>query len=241
MLTTPFSLKNIPKADVKGPICWGNVLFMIAAVIGIAVKNRYSFGFGEWINQEYFVNPLPIIEEHLITDLPLIPEKISVDFDFPDNCRPNGNFGTEKYFHHCEGLIRHYFKMKNLCEPYKDCVIINYREYEPAAWGYFAKMNYDYFQRALAQFPNKRVIVVTNDIPAAKNTIKEDFEYVDVSPIVDFYYLTQAEYLIMSNSTFSWWGAWLSQAKTVAPENWFAGVFKDRSTKDIYCEDWIIL
>ena len=47
-------------------------------------------------------------------------------FDVPDNVSVHGYLGSEKYFKHCEDLIRHYFLMKELCEPYRDCIIINY-------------------------------------------------------------------------------------------------------------------
>jgi hypothetical protein len=244
-MITSFPLDKVYKADVKGPCCWGNILFMIAGVIGIATKNEYCFGFKKWTNQEYFVRSLPVMEEELESfTLPANYKGYDVGFqgfDFPDDRRLLGGFGSEKYFKHCEGLIRYYFEMKELREPYLNCIIISYREYEKEAASIFSRMDYHYFQEALKQFPSKKVVVVTNDIEAAKNTIKEDFEYVSISPIIDFYLLTKAEYLIMSNSTFSWWGAWLSKAKTVAPKKWFTGDFKDFPMKDWYCDDWVVL
>jgi len=43
---------------------------------------------------------------------------------------------------------------------------------------------------------------------------------------------------IIANSSYSWWGAWLSQApekQVVAPKAWFA---KDNESDDLVPEDW---
>ena len=53
--------------------------------------------------------------------------------------------------------------------------------------------------------------------------------------------LSLCDHFIISNSSFSWWGAWLSRSdnKTViAPDTWFGPELKE-DTKDIYCDDWI--
>jgi hypothetical protein len=47
---------------------------------------------------------------------------------------------------------------------------------------------------------------------------------------------------IIANSTYSWWGAWLSQNKTkkvIAPVQWFGtGYTKEHDTKDLIPNDW---
>jgi hypothetical protein len=49
---------------------------------------------------------------------------------------------------------------------------------------------------------------------------------------------------IIANSSFSWWGAWLSSnknKKVIAPAQWFGktGYTKDLNTKDLIPDEWI--
>jgi len=55
--------------------------------------------------------------------------------------------------------------------------------------------------------------------------------------------MTMCDYHIIANSSFSWWGAWLSESKKViAPSQWFgAAQGMPKNWSDIYCKDWIIL
>ena len=53
----------------------------------------------------------------------------------------------------------------------------------------------------------------------------------------DMYLMTLCKHHINANSTFSWWGAWLSQKKgyTICPKSFIRTI----ETKDIYPQDWI--
>ena len=58
----------------------------------------------------------------------------------------------------------------------------------------------------------------------------------------DMCLISMCKNVIMANSSFSWWGAYLNtHADTIiAPKKWF-GTSLDSSWKDIYYKDWIIL
>jgi len=228
---------NRPKANIKGDNTFGNILFFIASTIGIAVKNGYEYGFPKWNNSEYFPNKLPDVKpgDYQFVD---IPEGDFYGFDIPDNSSLLGYMQTEKYFAHCADLIKHYFTLNKVCEPFTDCVLIHYRCYFPQylAMG-FTNMPSEYYIEALKKMPDKKRIVVTDNIDEAYKIIGSGFEYTSNTPIEDFYLMCNAEYLIISNSTFSWWGAWLSNAMTVAPKNWFPNL--PISTKDIVPDRWI--
>ena len=229
-------LMHFPK-----PFGIGNQLFEIAGVIGIATKNGYSYGF-DWPNQEYFEHSLPKKEQR---EFPIhaMPRNYKLydigflGFDVPDNVDLYGLFGSEKYFKHCENLIRYYFTFKEMYNPYSEWIVIHYRDYGIPEFTY---LDHEYYTRALKHFPKTDIVVITNNVEAARKAIKIDCEYVKNSPITDLALMSQAIYLIISNSTFSWWGAWLSKARVVAPLHWYGGSWRDCPTKDLYCDGWIL-
>lgn len=56
----------------------------------------------------------------------------------------------------------------------------------------------------------------------------------------DMYLMTLCRGNIISNSSFSWWGAWLNQCKNkivVSPKIWLNGA----ATPDIWCDGWVKL
>jgi hypothetical protein len=233
------------KANVSSDCSLGNVLFTIAGVIGSAVKNGYGYGFKKWPNQEYFVNPLPGIEKIAFKAYKIPPNYKGFDvgfrgFNIPNNVNVNGYFGSRRYFEHCENLIRYYFTMKDVFTPIKDCIIIHYRNYSASQRLTMASLDETYYKKALSSMPKKKVVVVTDNVDMAFKTIRLKCEYISTSPIKDFYLLAHADYLIGSNSTFSWWGAWLSGAETVVPSRYFEGSFKDCpvNLREFYCDNW---
>lgn len=53
--------------------------------------------------------------------------------------------------------------------------------------------------------------------------------------------LSLCSYFIISNSTFSWWGAWLSKSVdkvVISPSTWF-GPDVVENPVDIWCQDWV--
>jgi hypothetical protein len=67
------------------------------------------------------------------------------------------------------------------------------------------------------------------------NTYTLDDELYDKDEIA-FYLITKAKNLVIANSTFSWWGAYLGEADSViAPERWY---YKSPYSKGLYLKDW---
>lgn len=61
-----------------------------------------------------------------------------------------------------------------------------------------------------------------------------------VSPAIDLTLISNCRHFINANSTFSWWGAWLSphaQKTVIVPNHWYAGARVE--VKDVYLQDWI--
>jgi hypothetical protein len=70
--------------------------------------------------------------------------------------------------------------------------------------------------------PDIKFLIVTDDIPCAKSYMPFDIPAVHQDIGFDFYIVNQAKWLIISNSTFSWWCAWLNTGvnKVIAPKYW---------------------
>jgi hypothetical protein len=65
-----------------------------------------------------------------------------------------------------------------------------------------------------------KFVVITDDINSTNNILPE-LDIISNDMMVDFKLLHLSKYCIISNSTFSWWAAWLSDKEIIiAPNNW---------------------
>jgi hypothetical protein len=70
---------------------------------------------------------------------------------------------------------------------------------------------------------------------------------VSIPGVQEYYYeemmlMSLGQNFVIANSTFSWWGAWLSQhpnKKIVGPKKWFRSVLWWRADRDVIPETWI--
>ena len=84
----------------------------------------------------------------------------------------------------------------------------------------------DYYKKAIKKIGSeKKFIVISDDIKWCKKNIKTtNIRYIDNSSIlIDFFIMTLSNNLIISNSSFSYWGAFLNEKKhkVIAPSLWF--------------------
>ena len=114
----------------------------------------------------------------------------------------------------------------------------------------FAK---SYYLKAAALFPrNSRFIVCSDEPDLACEILRSEQKsnwfsprlidpevYRGSSELADLALLSLCNNLILSNSTFSYWGYFLGVAKTkvVAPKRWFS----DHINGDIYEKEWILI
>lgn len=93
----------------------------------------------------------------------------------------------------------------------------------------------EYYLRAIecmARQVQKPVFICFSQTPEwVKENLSDNYEIRYITPkdykggeIDDLFLLTQCKYFIISNSTFYWWGAWLSEApgkQVIAPHQWY--------------------
>jgi len=72
----------------------------------------------------------------------------------------------------------------------------------------------------------KNLIVISDDIVEAKEILKElPYDFIFINDVMenDFQFLINADCLVIPNSSFAWWGAFLNNKpnkKVYAPKNW---------------------
>ena len=108
----------------------------------------------------------------------------------------------------------------------------------------FLKKQIMYIQKAVNYFKTKvknpKFLIWSNDFYNLDKYFNNNFLFVNNSngnkDLTDLYLLTQCKYFIISPSTFSWWGAWLSKRKNkicVRPKN-----LNVSNNKDFWPKDW---
>lgn len=108
----------------------------------------------------------------------------------------------------------------------------------------------DYYQRAITSIMNRisdpYFLLISDDpsywtsMTAKMKELKENPSYIlcNETDINTFALLQQFHYYIIANSTFSWWGAWLADARhVIAPKRWF-GPSGPKEWEDVYEETW---
>jgi hypothetical protein len=95
----------------------------------------------------------------------------------------------------------------------------------------------------LKKYPEAVFYIFTDDKDWVVDNI--DFsginhEYISMRPHEDLFLMSKCRHNIISNSTFSWWSAWLNNYTdkvVVSPQNWF--VTESNITHDIIPNEWI--
>ena len=250
----------------------GNQMFQIASTIGIADRNGYDYAFPEWKNydhlerfgttedidvQKYFVNRLPIYNGPSLQDQFVHwgywPVRLS-----GSNVSITGHMQSEKYFLHCQHIIRHYFKMVDEYPDNDRCAIhVRLGDYDD---NYHPRLKMDYYEHAMnIMQPGTIFIVFSDEINKAKEMFPETFGGIPIQFVVgkgstnerwvqsdyidDFKLMKSCKHFIIGNSTYSWWPAWLSNQQgkqVIAPSNWF-GQIAGLSSKDLYCNGWKVI
>jgi hypothetical protein len=112
----------------------------------------------------------------------------------------------------------------------------------------------EYYQNAISlindKVHNPTFFFFSDDLHWVKQniTINQPHVYVDIndedSSFEDLRLMSNCKHHIISNSSFSWWGAWLNQNPdkiVIAPRNWFANNELNGQSIDIVPEGWIRL
>lgn len=237
----------------------GNQLFQIASTIGIAKDNKREYGFPNWRYSKYFEGQFPSINHNL--DYEEFKEK---KFNFSRktfNNTPidlNGWFQSEKYFESVG--IRDIFRFKpqysnKIYQAYKDIIdkepiIISIRRgdfyrhkkyHQLDYWYYFSglKSNFNYWKDRPLVFLSDDMVYCELYFSSFSNAIFLK----DLNPIEQLIFGSFCKDFVISNSTFSWWIAYLSdrsEKRVIRPKQNFSHKFsKVLNDCDYFPRCWI--
>ena len=159
-----------------------------------------------------------------------------------------GYFQSEKFFKDYEDTIRKEFTFKEQCKPPKPKTVsihIPRSDYllHP---NHHPLCSLDYYERAMAEFKDYNFLVFSDD----KQWCLDNFKYENVeisleeSNFLELQQMSQCDHHIISNSSFSWWAAWLNtnpDKRVIAPKTWFGPAYDHWDTSDLYPSGWRIL
>ena len=250
----------------------GNQMFQFAALKGIARNNGYEYCIppsknqNEWTDHQLFecfelTNVSSLNIQYIDSSRPIIAEfGFEFDENLFDNCPDwisiQGFFQSEKYFKHIEKEIRQDFRFKKeilipcqkMISEIQNPVSLHIRRTDYLTNSNHSVLDESYYENALYQIDEKSTIIVfSDDSEWCKNhkLFSSDRFLIaeNNSNYVDLCLMTLCEEHIIANSSFSWWGAWLSEGKKViAPKNWFIGSNNEHlDTKDLIPKEWMLM
>lgn len=117
---------------------------------------------------------------------------------------------------------------------------------------YFCSLDFIYFKKAIHEMkslvPNPYFCFFSDNIEWAKKQIDNanlaiEYEFIDSgNAISDFQLMRQCNHFVISNSTFSWWAAYLANRpnkQIVSPKNWINEV--DFEAMDFFPNGWHLI
>jgi len=178
-----------------------------------------------------------------------------VEIPYQDKLKIGGFFQSWKYFENVkEQLLTKYFIPS-------DNVINSLEKYQisPNSLGISVRrgdylmlqnnhcvLDTPYYQEALDTYFQSnidQIFVFSDDLEWCQQVFGNDVIYVKDDVGTQLFLMSKMKHLILSNSTFAWWGAYLNSNNgiIVAPTPWFGSNYSDKNTQDLYHPTWKVL
>lgn len=229
----------------------GNSLFQIASVSGIAAKLGTTACFPLWTYGRYFKTKLPRLHKNK-------PQLYEPCFHYDDSWFEDdkdyvGWLQSEKYFESKE-KVKELFEFDNTFKALvdskhrtkfeKETICVSIRRGDFVGNENYELIPIKYYIGALLQLNWKEcnILFFSDDISYCRKHFEclDNAFFIDSDAIEQLYLMNKCDYHVISNSTFSWWGAYLSDSKRVIRPayNFSESYLKKYDDKDYYCSDW---
>ncbi len=164
-----------------------------------------------------------------------------------------GYFQSEKYF--VPECVRRLFAVddttrKQLDTQYGDILALQPVSINVRRGDYLQKQHYhpvcsmDYYEEAISRMGrNRHYLITSDDLDWCRSHFTGDnFHFArQTNAATDLYLPTLCTDNILSNSSFSWWGAWLNlnpEKRVIAPKKWYGARFTYIDTADLLPPRW---
>lgn len=224
-----------------GDLC--NQMFQIATGYALARKSGVDFA----INWDRCYPHTEPYRNTLFSKIPTTKHQPSTQykeqgFDYKEipkqtDCELYGFYQSGKYFLDYKDEIKNLFVLPEVEIP-ENTVGIHIRRGDYVRHPNVHPMcSLSYYEKAINLLNINSAIVCTDDPHYAETNLP--YKVYKGSPEEDLAVLSECDYSIMSNSTFSWWGVFLGKEKkkVVTPTPWF-GVGGPKNYEDIYLPEW---
>ena len=247
----------------------GNQMFQFAALKGIAQNRGFEYCFpptkntNEWTDHQLFNSfkfgsTSQLNVQFIDSDRTTVMEETfffneKLFNECPDWISLQGFFQTEKYFKHIRSELLKDFEFRDeILEPaqktmsyWKNPIALHIRRTDYRTNPNHTALSMDYYEKALSEFDDSSEVIIFSDEPqwCMEQKLFESDRFMiseTGNNYMDMCLMTLCSGHIIANSSFSWWGAWLSDSqKVVAPSGWFKGSNNEHlDTKDVIPERW---
>jgi hypothetical protein len=164
--------------------------------------------------------------------------------------RLQGYFQSYKYFAEYASEIRYWLRNQILISDMSPTnLVLHIRlgdmKKNPSVKEIHGFIDKNYIDSALSYFTNfnaSNPLIITDDKSSVDELfpqLSKQFKVISNDIISDFSVMCSAQNIIISNSTFSWWAAWIGNGRVVAPKKWFANNNKmGFSEADFFPTSW---
>lgn len=266
----PLHAVDFVEGELKGQL--GNQFFIIATTVSLAMDNGATPIFPDLLRREKDNTILNYKNVFFRIKTSELASKSTITYKEPrfgyepipyqPNMKLSGYFQSYKYFDHHRDEICNLFApsadvMDHLFAKYDFILhhpltvslhIRSYWDHDPEQKVYIACTR-EYIEKAINHFPPEALFVVfSNNQPWCSKLlegIEKDFYFVerDNSDHYDFFLMSRCTHNIISNSSFSWWAAYLNpnpDKVVIAPKKWFNPCYIS-DTQDMIPEQWLLI
>ncbi|OGI75913.1 hypothetical protein A3C67_03545 [Candidatus Nomurabacteria bacterium RIFCSPHIGHO2_02_FULL_42_19] len=217
-------------------------------------------------NRPFLGGKLMLVIDAILRKLAFLPgweKSFSFDkkvLDLGPNTYLEGFWQSEKYFLDIAQTIRQDFTLKEPLSLATQILLDDIKNTESlcvhlrrthSGGGFHGGYDMGYYENGIKYIKEKKkigkIFVFSDDIEWCKQNIKFSHptmfvgsEYAGKKGEGHLYLMTACKFFIIPNSTFSWWGAWLSNNPdkiVVAPKKWFTDA--KINTSDLIPDSWL--